>query len=143
VIALDTNILVYAHRSATSEHDRARQAIEEAAGSPGGFGFALPTICEFWSVVTHPAASGRPSTPSEAADFVRSLVEDGGARIWTARPGLAERMLDFAIEQDIRGPRVFDLQIAVLALESGATEFWTHDRGFARVPGLKMVDPLG
>jgi len=41
VIALDTNLLVYAHRSATPEHKAARAAIERATASDGS-GFAAP-----------------------------------------------------------------------------------------------------
>jgi predicted nucleic acid-binding protein len=40
------------------------------------------------------------------------------------------------------GPRVFDLQIAMTALDHGATEMWTHDAGFVRLPGLPVRDPL-
>jgi predicted nucleic acid-binding protein len=42
----------------------------------------------------------------------------------------------------IRGPRIFDLQIGMIALENGARELWTHDAGFVAVPGLKVRDPL-
>jgi predicted nucleic acid-binding protein len=42
----------------------------------------------------------------------------------------------------IAGARVFDLQIALIALENGATEIWSHDRAFAGVPGLQVRDPL-
>jgi hypothetical protein len=40
VIAVDTNLLVYAHRAATREHRRARAAIALAAGSGAGWGIA-------------------------------------------------------------------------------------------------------
>jgi len=40
------------------------------------------------------------------------------------------------------GPRVFDLQIAMTALDNGATEMWTHDAGFVRLRGLPVRDPL-
>jgi hypothetical protein len=42
----------------------------------------------------------------------------------------------------IAGPRVFDLQIALIALENGATEIWSHDHGFAGLLGLQVRDPL-
>jgi len=58
------------------------------------------------------------------------------------RLGFAEQLLDLAVELDVKGPRVFDLQIAVAAMASGASEIWTHDRGFTQLPGLKVVDPL-
>src|ERR1700690_1385205 len=38
VIAVDTNLLVYAHRAGCPEHDAARRAIEDAANDAGGWG---------------------------------------------------------------------------------------------------------
>ena len=77
MIALDTNLLVYAHRAAVAQHQPARRAITRASRSPGGWGFSLPVAVEFWSVVTHPTASGRPSTPNEAARFLAGLETAG------------------------------------------------------------------
>lgn len=48
------------------EHRAARRALERAAAVPAGWGFTLANLVEFWSVVTHPAASVRPSTGAEA-----------------------------------------------------------------------------
>jgi toxin-antitoxin system PIN domain toxin len=142
VIAVDTNLLVYAHRARLPEHRAAREAIERAAGMGEGWGMAQPTVAEFWSVVTHPAAAGRPSTPAEATAFLRALVHDGGGHVWLPSPGFEDRLLDAAVAANVRGPRIFDLQIALLALEHGAREIWTHDRHFLAAPGLRVVDPL-
>jgi predicted nucleic acid-binding protein len=70
------------------------------------------------------------------------LVVDGGASIWTPGTGFWERLTQLASDMKIAGPRVFDLQIALIALEKGATELWSHDRAFAGVPGLLVRDPL-
>jgi hypothetical protein len=37
---------------------------------------------------------------------------------------------------------VFDVQIALTAFEGGATDLWTHDTRFVKVPGLRLHDPL-
>jgi hypothetical protein len=142
VIAIDTNLLVYAHRAALPEHRAARQALERAAGDRQGWGIAQPTVVEFWSVVTHPAATGRPSTAAEARTFLEALVHDGGGRVWLPSPGFDERLLDAAVGAHVKGPRIFDLQIALIALEHGAREIWTHDRHFLAAGGLRVVDPL-
>ncbi len=47
-----------------------------------------------------------------------------------------------AADLGVTGVRVFDLQIGLCALDSGATELWTHDRGFVKIPGLAVHDPL-
>jgi toxin-antitoxin system PIN domain toxin len=140
VIALDTNLLVYAHRSATVEHKAARAAVERAAAT-GAWGFATPVIAEFWAVVTHPASRGRASTPDEALRFLAAL-EAAGAVVWTPGAGFGIRLAQTAADLDVSGNRVFDLQIALCAFEGGAREIWTHDAGFVTVPGLRVVRAL-
>lgn len=142
MIAIDTNLLVYAHRTATPEHKGAQRAIEAACNSRSGCGVAAPSIAEFYSVVTHPGSSGRPSSPEEAAAFLRALEEGGGVAVWSQGPQFAARLLQTAADLDVRGVRVFDLQIALCALDGGATELWTHDAGFIKMPGLRLRDPL-
>lgn len=141
MIAIDTNLLIYSHRTRTPEHLRARAAIERAAASDRGWGLAAAVLPEFWSVVTHPASEGRPSSPAQAAAFVRALT-NAGAAIWLPGPGFGERLLQAARDLGVAGPRVFDLQIALTAFEGGATEIWTHDTSFVSVPGLRVHHPL-
>jgi len=140
VIALDTNLLVYAHRSATAEHKAARAAIERAAASDR-WGFAAPVVAEFWSVATHPSASGRPSTPKEALRFLAALA-DAGAHVWSPGTGFGLRLAQLAADLRVSGNRVFDLQIALCAFEGGARELWSHDARFVTIPGLRLVSPL-
>lgn len=140
MIALDTNLLVYAHRSATHEHRAAVAAIERAAATDA-WGFAASVLAEFWAVVTHPASRGRPSRPDEALRFLEAL-EKAGAHVWTPGTGFGIRLAQLAADLGVSGNRVFDLQIALCAFEGGARELWSHDRRFVTVPGLRLVAAL-
>jgi toxin-antitoxin system PIN domain toxin len=140
MIALDTNLLVYAHRAATPEHRAARTAIERAAAS-GAWGFPAPVVAEFWGVVTHPAAAGRASTPDEAQRFLAALA-DAGADVWSPGTGFGLRLAQMAADLELRGNRIFDLQIALCAFEGGARELWSHDARFVTIAGLRLVNPL-
>jgi toxin-antitoxin system PIN domain toxin len=140
MIAIDTNLLVYAHRSRAPEHPAARGALERAAAEPRGWGMAQASAVEFLAVVTHPADS-RPSTVAEARRFLQALA-NAGCETWRAGPTVVVDLVARADELGIRGPRFFDLQIALTALEHGASELWTHDAHFVRVPGLRVRDPL-
>jgi predicted nucleic acid-binding protein len=142
VIAIDTNLLVYAHRAGTSGHHSAVRAIEQAAQDPRGWGVALATIAEFWMNVTHPAAAGGPSTSKQARDFIAALFSDGPGAVWSPREPSWNRLLQLASDLDVRGVRIFDLQIALTAFDNGATEIWTHDQDFVAFPGLQVHDPL-
>jgi predicted nucleic acid-binding protein len=70
LIAIDTNLLVYAQRRHAVEHRAAQRAIERASADPRGWGISLPCIAEFWGVVTHPAISGGPSPAREARNHI-------------------------------------------------------------------------
>jgi len=142
VIALDTNLLIYAHREGTPEHARARTAIAAALADPRGWGICLPTIAEFWSIVTHPKMSGGASPARTVTQFFHYLVTEGGGSIWVPGPGFGERLTRWAASLKVRGKRIFDLQIAVIAFEHGAREIWTHDQNFVSVPSVKVRDPL-
>jgi uncharacterized protein len=141
VIAIDTNLLIYAHRSGCEEHKAARRAIEEASRDPNGWGLALASAVEFWSVVTHRASLGGPSKASQARGFLEALME-AGAGLWMPRAGFWERFARLAEDLHIQGPRIFDLQIALTAFDNGASEIWTHDRHFMGFPGIRVHDPL-
>jgi predicted nucleic acid-binding protein len=142
VIAIDTNLLIYAHRAGAPEHRAAQAAIERAAVAPGGWGIAQASVSEFWCQVTHPRYPGGPSTPTQAAGFLKALIQDAGALVLAPGRNFHERLLAEALHRRICGPRIFDLQIALAALDQGAKELWTHDRGFQSLPGLRVLDPL-
>jgi toxin-antitoxin system PIN domain toxin len=142
MIAVDTNLLVYAHRSGCPEHREAIKAIEKAAASPAGWGFCLPSVSEFWMVVTHPSCEGGPSTPEQATAFLRALVDTGKPIICAPRSNFSAKLIMAARDLGVTGVRIFDLQIGLMAIAAGATEIWTHDAGFARIPGIKISDPL-
>lgn len=142
MIALDTNLLVYAHRAGCAEHVDAQRAIERAAAESDGWCIPLPCLFEFWSVVTHPASTGGASPPHLASRFVEALIGAGRARVLAPGDRFAERCIEAAVRLGVHGPRVFDLQIGLLCLEAGVTELWTRDAGFVAFPGLKVRDPL-
>ena len=141
MIALDTNLLVYAHRAGAPEHRAAQQAIEAAVSAPTGCAIPYTCIAEFWMVVTHPSSLGSPSRPEQARAFLANLLL-AGVKIIYPQAGAAEKLTKLAADLDVKGPRIFDLQIAVICQQSGVRELWTHDAKFVPVPGLSIKDPL-
>lgn len=142
MIALDTNLLVYGFLPEVREHAAARRAIEKASDDPRGWGVALSSVAEFWMAVTHRSASGGPSPSPAVRGFLDALLVDGPGVLWMPKEPFWTRLLQMAAELDVRGPRIFDLQIALTAFDNGATEIWTHDRGFVAFRGMRVHDPL-
>ncbi len=142
MIALDTNILIYAHRSGYQEHASARHALESMFTAGLTWGIPLPCLAEFWSIVTHQKMGNRPSSPKEAMEFISFVLEDGDGQLLLPGSDFGVRLMDMAFKLDVSGVRVFDLQIGLAAHDNGAEVIWTHDRGFLTIPGIRCLDPL-
>ena len=142
MIALDTNILVYAHRSRSPLHQEALALLNQAVSASQGFGISYPVLTEFWMVATHSSTPGKPSTPELAAQFIEQLTIQTGGQIWYPGPGFSTELIHMAKKLNITGPRIFDLQIALIAAQNEATEIWTNDADFVSVPALKVSIPL-
>jgi toxin-antitoxin system PIN domain toxin len=141
VILPDVNVLVLAHRADQDHHEPVRAWLEKEVNSDQPFVLADVAVAGFLRIVTHPRVYRRPTPLETAVAFVDGLVEQptciaaaAGARHWTI---LRELLAD----ADARGNLVPDAHLAAIAIEHGATVA-TRDRGFARFPRVRWLDPL-
>lgn len=142
MIALDTNILVYAHREELPLHGEARECIELLVTNGQRFALPWPCVHEFFSVVTHPRRFTPPSTTRQAFDFLETLRRTDLA-VWLSEGELHfDQLKSLATSSRISGPQIHDTRIAALCLANGVRELWTADRDFTRYPTLKIRNPL-
>lgn len=142
MIAVDTNVLVYAHRRDAAWHEPARKALAELAEGRQAWAIPWPCVHEFLAIVTHPRIYNPPSTTARAVAQID---------LWLASPSvtlLAEgashwEALRAAVEGGrVTGPQVHDARIAALCTQHGVRELWTADRDFSRFRGLRTRNPL-
>jgi hypothetical protein len=141
VILTDVNVLVYAHRAGTPDHERYLTWLEERRRSPASFGVSELVLSGFVRVVTHPRIFDPPSNTDVALDFADSIRTQPnavpvapGRRHW----GIFSELCRSA---GAKGNLVPDAYLAALAIESGS-EWITSDRDYARFPGLRWRHPL-
>jgi toxin-antitoxin system PIN domain toxin len=136
MIAVDTNILVYAFRKDMEWHERAAQILDDLAF--GTDEWSIPSSClrEFVSSVTNPQRFKEPTPLLKARQQVN---------IWLSWPNLVVlsdnddhwACLDDAMKSGKTvGKHVYDAHIAALCITHGVKELWTADKGFRRFPGL-------
>jgi hypothetical protein len=142
MIAIDTNILVYARRAETPHHARARKLLLTLA--EGGRPWALPWPCvyEYLRLVTHPRVFDPPTGIEAALADLESLFESPSLTLLGEGVTHRAAMRQVLLSGRPAGNLVHDAHIAALLVESGVREFWTEDRDFARFPGLKVVHPF-
>jgi len=142
VIAVDTNILVYAHRRDSQFHQGAARLIAEMAESPAQWALPWPCLHEFYSVVTHPRIYDPPSSPAEGSDQIAAWLQSPSVVPVSEGETYWETLSSLISSGKVTGPLIHDARIAALCLSHGIRELWTADRDFSRFPRLKVINPL-
>jgi hypothetical protein len=142
MIAIDTNLLVYAHRQDSPWHEAADRRLTELAEGSAAWAIPWPCIHEFLAIVTHPRIYAPPTPLEMALNQVAAWMESPGL-ILLAEDGNYWPQLQAILQIGrIAGPQVHDARIATLCRQHGVAELWTADRDFSRFPLIKTRNPL-
>lgn len=142
MIAIDTNILVYAHREDSPWHDRAYQRIAELAEGRQAWALPWPCLHEFLAIVTHPRIYDPPTPLEIALDQVQAWLESPHVLLLAEANGYWNELRAVLVAGRVSGPMVHDGRVAALCRLHGVRELWSVDRDFGRFPGLAVRNPL-
>ncbi len=142
MIALDTNILVHAHRKDASLHDEAQACVRELAEAAAPWFICYHSLIEFYGIATHAKIWECPSTPPQAAQQIAAWRESPSLRVLTESPEHIEEVMAVAESSKVIGPMIHDARIAACCLTHGVRELWTIDRDFSRFPQIQTRNPL-
>ncbi|MDH3209024.1 MAG: PIN domain-containing protein [Burkholderiaceae bacterium] len=142
MIAIDTNILVYAHREDSDWHAVAAARVTEVAEGRAPWAIPWPCIHEFLAIVTHQRIFSPPTPLASAIDQVDAWMESP-TLVLLSESGDYWRELRLTIKAGrVVGPQIHDARIAALCLQHGVRELWSADRDFGRFPVLRTTNPL-
>lgn len=142
MIAVDTNILVYAHRRDSEFSAIAAEKVKLLAEGRSAWAIPWPCVHEFFAIATHPKIYAPPSTRDEAIAQLDA---------WFASPTLFllgeprdywEQLRSTLIAGKVAGPMVHDARIAALCATHGVRELWSADRDFGRFGEIRVRNPL-
>jgi toxin-antitoxin system PIN domain toxin len=142
MIAVDTNVLVYAHRPDAPFHESARACIKGLAEGRAPWVIPWPCLHEFVAVTTHPRIFAPPSPLPVALDQVSAWLESPTLMVLAESGEYWPILTDLATTARAVGPLVHDARIAALCVLHGVRELWSADRDFGRFPGLTVRNPL-
>lgn len=142
MIAVDTNLLVYAHRRDSEFHTAADRLIRELAEGRSSWAVPWPSVHEFFAIVTHPRIYAPPSTTEEAVDQLDAWLESPSLVLLGEGPDHWPTLRDLLVRGHVSGPLVHDARVAAVCLSHGVRELLTADRDFGRFPGLTTRNPL-
>ena len=143
MIAVDTNLLVYAHRRESRYHGGAASLLRALAEGDEAWAIPWPCCYEFLSVATNPRIWRDTATAPEHA--WRQLAA------WTASPsvrliGETDDFLEI-LERFVERPRVMggivhDARVAAICVAHGVETLLTRDRDFSLFPEVRTRDPI-
>jgi len=142
MIAVDTNILVYAHREESPWHPQALQCLRGLAEGRTAWAIPWPCLVEFLAIVTHPRLYQPPTPLALALDQVDAWLESPTLFLLNETADFWLMFRSLILSGKIIGPMVHDARVAALCLVHEIKELWTADRDFSRFPELPCRNPL-
>lgn len=142
MIAVDTNVLVYAHREDSPWHTAALGRLVELAEGRAAWAIPWPSLHEFLAIVTHSRIYATPTPLAAALDQMEAWLESPSLTLLAESEGYWPELRDALRDGRITGPQVHDARVAALCRLHGVRELWTADRDFGRLPGLPTRNPL-
>lgn len=137
----DVNVLVYAFRLDTPDHEHYHRWLTDLVNSDSAYACSDHVLSGFVRVVTHPRIFDPPSPAQEAFAFAEILRGRPQCLQVSAGPQHWSIFVRLCREPGAKGNLVADAYLAALAIEAGC-EWVTTDRDFSRFRGLRWRHPL-
>ena len=142
MIAIDTNILVYAHREDVEWHERASAAVARLAESSQEWAIPWPCLHEFLAIVTHPRIFRTPTPLDLAVGQVDAWLESPTLVVLSENDQYPESFREVVLSSRVTGARVHDARVAALCLSHNIREIWSADRDFSVFRQVTLRNPL-
>jgi uncharacterized protein len=142
VIAIDTQLLVYAHRAECASHGVVLARLLELAQSGRQWAIPWPCVHEFLNSVTRARLFSPPSTMEQALAAIHAWQASPDLHFLGEGPNHLARLGRLLLGGKVTGPAVHDARIAAICLSHGVEVLWTADRDFSRFPELRTINPL-
>lgn len=142
MIAVDTNILVYAHRRDSEWHEPASRRLALLAESDELWAVPWPCFHEFLAIATHPRIYNPPTPVNKALEQIEIWMESPSLRLLGELKGHWQELRAILRAGKITGAAVHDARVAAICREHGVRELWSADRDLSRFSGLVVRNPL-
>jgi hypothetical protein len=142
MIAVDSNLLVYAHREDSPWHEPAFACLAGLAEGREAWAIPWPCLHEFLAIATHPRIYDPPTPLVKATDQVDAWLESPSVVLLAESEDHWLHLASLLRAGRVAGSVVHDARVAAICIQHGVRELWTVDRDFSRFPRLKTRNPL-
>ena len=140
MILIDVNVLIYAHRPESTDHERYRDWLQ-AVIAREQYGVADLILSSFVRMVTNRRMDKDPTPLEVALQFAERFRSGDGARPVSPGRGQWELFASICRVVGATGNLVPDASLAAIAIEADC-EWITTDRDFGRFPDVRWRHPF-
>ena len=142
MIAVDTNILVYAHRAESVFFTQAYDCIKSLAEGKQAWGIPVSCLHEFLAVVTNPKIFSPASTYEQALAQGDAWLASPQVHVLHSSAQHWRVLSELTRKAKLQGGQFHDARIAAICIENGVSVLLSADRDFGRFKDLKTANPL-
>ena len=143
MIAVDTNVLVYAHRREARVHSAAREIMRRLARGRHPWAIPWPCCFEFLSVVTNRRIwKEAASTSDQAWRQLEAWAASPSNRLIGETDDFPATLGPFIRRPRVHGGVVHDARVAAICIAHGVEVLLSRDRDFMLFPELRIRDPF-
>lgn len=143
MIAVDTNILLYAHRRDSEFHSAAAYHVRQLAEGKSAWAIPWPCVHEFFAITTHPKIYDPPSTREQALAQLDAWLASPSLSMLGEPAGYWDHLRQMLASGKVTGSMVHDARVVALCVVHGVRELWSADRDFGRFSSFLTVrNPL-
>ena len=143
MIAVDTNLLVYAHRRESRLGEAAHAVMTQLAEGDRAWAIPWPCCYEFLSVATNRRIWKDAATaPDHAWRQFLAWAACPSNRMIGETDDFMDILQGFVSRPHVVGGVVHDARIAAVCVAHGVEELLTRDRDFSLFPELRTRDPF-
>ena len=141
MILPDVNVLLYAFRADSRDHQEFRGWLQEIVNGEMPYGISPQALASVARISTHPRIFARPSRLEDVFAFNEVLMAQPHCQLVEPGPRHWAIFKDLCHGVRAQGNLVQDAWFAALAIESGC-EWITTDHDYARFAGLRWRAPF-
>lgn len=140
--AIDTNILVYAHREEYEQCKTARKILTDLSEDHEPWALPWPCVYEFLRVVTHPKILTPPTKMSVALANISELLKCPSLIFIQETERHLDVLMAVTSSAKLGGNLVFDAHIVALMIEHGIKDIITSDNDFRNFQQINVINPF-
>jgi toxin-antitoxin system PIN domain toxin len=140
LIALDSNVLIYAHRPDTAFQLQAYALIIKLAVGREPWGVPVFAVNEFLKVMTQRGPGRAPLSIADALKSISRVIASPSCNLFVPGPDYWRFLEDATVSGQAHGRLLYDAAIVAVCREHGARTIVSLDRDLRRFDGITVLD---